>query len=121
MQLKISNDYPKEFVADLKKLLEEELYAQIDIQRIEYFKAAYNLDIMSILLYAIKTMLVRQSPAGYVCSLDETVRYKKYNLARLVKKITYGDLTTKGYPVLENVFRDSEKNISVLYGRWLDN
>lgn len=121
MELKISSKYPEEFALEIKPLLKEQLIANLDIGRVEYYQKRFKLNIVNILLLAISSMKYSKNAVNYVYTLNKTVRYKKYNLADLVQKITYGNLNMKGYPILEEVFRNSEKNISVLYDRWLDN
>lgn len=121
MNLRVSSNYPEEFIASLKPVLQEELLLKLDYGRVEYYKKNFNLDVIAILFKAISNMTYSKTAADYIYTINKTVRYKKYNLANLIKKITYGTFAMKGYPILEEVFRETEKNISVLYGRWLDN
>lgn len=117
MNLRISSNYPEEFIASLKPVLQEELLLKLDYGRVEYYKKNFDLDLITILFKAISSMTYSKTATDYIYTINKTVRYKKYNLANLIKKITYGTFVMKGYPILEEVFRETEKNISVLYGR----
>lgn len=120
MKFKISSKYPEEFVLGLKPLLREQLLAILDPGRVEYYQKRLRINIVNILLLAINSMQYSKNSVNYTFTLSKTARYKNQNLADLVQKITYGNLSMKGYPVLEQVFKNSEKNITVLYDRWLD-
>lgn len=118
MKINISKEYPSQFVLSLKDTAIKLLITHISKERCEYYLKKENINIYKIFLDAINSLQLTQTTSDWILYLDPVKMYKGENLAKLLNKITYGNLTMKGYPLLQEIFEDIEKNIFVYYTRW---
>lgn len=118
MKLNISKEYPMEFVLSLKAVAKELLGTNINKERCKYYLEQENINVYKVFLTAINSLQLTQTTSDWILYVSPTQKYKRKNLSKLLDKITYGTLSTKGYPLLQEIFEYINKNIFVYYTRW---
>ena len=56
----------------------------------------------------------------YTIGVNKNLKYKGQFIMELIHKITYGDLTHKGYPILLQIFKEVSERINIIYEEWLE-
>lgn len=93
-------------VADRKRLL------QIDSE--------YQINSTKLLYYSLLNQFKSKSGNMYTIGVNKNLKYKGQFIMELIHKITYGDLTHKGYPVLLQIFKEVSERINIIYEEWLE-
>lgn len=117
MKLNISKEYPMEFILSLKNTAKELLDDNINKERCKYYLENENINVYKIFLEAINSLHLTQTTSDWILYVSPVQKYKGKNLAKLLNKITYGTLSLKGYPLLQEIFEYITKNIFVYYTR----
>lgn len=118
MKLNISKKYPIEFVISLKSIAKELLDANINKERCKYYLENENINVYKVFLEVINSLHLTQTTSEWILYVNPVQKYKGQNLSKLLNKITYGTLSLKGYPLLQEIFENITKNIFVYYTRW---
>ena len=106
-----------EFVLSLKNTAIELLGTNVNKERCKYYLEQENINVYKIFLKAINSLQLTQTTSDWILYVSPTQKYKGKNLSKLLDKITYGTLSIKGYPLLQEIFEYINKNIFVYYAR----
>ena len=94
---------------------------KVDKRRIKQLDKAYNIDCVKTITYALSHMY--KSKTGnymYIIGVNKNLKYKGNFIIDHIKKITYGDMNHKGYPILLNIFKYVAERVNLIYEEWLE-
>lgn len=118
--IKSKEDYNSLFITYLKdymiKLIND-YYSPTKASRLSF---ELGLDILDIFIYTINNMNISAYGNAWTIETDKSLRYKEYNLDKLINFITYGNLKVKGYRLLYIILEYVANNIDLIYEEWKD-
>lgn len=122
MKLIIQNkqQYNELFVKDyLPKYILSQVNTLFSNIKCKHLSKYLDINILNLFRFAINNLEISEVGDNYILSINKSLRYKKYNLGKLINFITYGNRDIKGYRLLDIIFKSIEENIGILYERWL--
>ena len=88
--------------------------------RLKLFDNYLNINSREVILLALRNLdITKQAVNSYKISISKIKTYKDKSLHEWINLITYGDREIKGYPVVLNIFKEAQENITGLYKRYL--
>lgn len=88
--------------------------------RLKLFDNYLNINSREVILLALRNLdITKQAVNSYKISISKIKTYKDKSLHEWINLITYGDREIKGYPVVLNIFKEVQENITGLYKRYL--
>lgn len=118
--IKPKASYDESFIKYLKSYMYDAVKNDYNHIRASRLSSELNLNILDILLYAIRNMSISSSSDEWVIETNKSLRYKEFNLEKLINFITYGNIKIKGYKILYKIFENVANNIDVIYKEWLN-
>ena len=128
MNLLVPVDYDYKFTLGIEKKLKREIYIQFKLGEIATIKLNVELNkqfkleddpllIIDIVTEALKNIVIIKEGKYYNITLNKEVNYlkTKIKLIDLIKFITFGNLSAKGFPAFENVAAKLKKKLPELY------
>lgn len=94
---------------------------QVDLRRLKYIDKEFDIDSKKIILYALNNLSVDQTTDNvYNIHVNKNLKIDNVSIMSYINEITYGNRTTKGYPILIDIFKYTTDHIYYLFGRWKD-
>jgi len=122
MKITLNKDYfIKEFVYDYLPLyMYSLLKGCIEDKQIDRLNQSYNFDTRKFLLYSFLNLRISSDESNYYIEIDKNLRLNGLPVHQCIQMITYGNLSTKGYPVVNKLFDMINNNIFIIYKNWKD-
>jgi len=88
--------------------------------RLKLFDNYLNINSREVILLALRNLdITKQAVNSYKISISKIKTYKDKSLHEWINLITYGNREIKGYPIVLNIFKEVQENITGLYKRYL--
>lgn len=97
------------------------LLKSLNSKNLAQYNKEFDIDVRDVLIKSVDTLIVTKvSSNTYIIQTNKNIKYKDNFLDNYLRLITYGSRTSRGYPILLNIFKFIEKNVYFLYRRWQD-